>query len=103
MREILQKYKHLLRGSDSKRADTPMERDLKLRKSKSKSMTPSQREYVSKFSYQNLVEALLYLAINTRPNILYTVGVLARSLQSISELQSMQGANTSSIVLARDS
>ena len=73
VREILEKYKHLLRGLDSKRANTPMERDLKLRKSESESMTPSQREYVSKFPYQNLVGALLYLAINTRPDISYTV------------------------------
>ncbi len=55
-----------------------MERDLNLRKSESDSMTPSQREYVSKFPYQNLVRALLYLAINTRPDISYTVGLLAR-------------------------
>ncbi len=44
VREILKKYKHLLCGLDSKTANTPMERDLKLRKSESESMTPSQRE-----------------------------------------------------------
>jgi hypothetical protein len=37
-------------------------------------MTAKQKEYVAKFPYQNIVEALLYLAMN----ISYAVGVLAR-------------------------
>jgi hypothetical protein len=55
-----------------------MGRELKLRKSESASMTPDQQAYVSKFPYQNIVVALLYSAINTRPDIAYSVGVLAR-------------------------
>jgi len=78
VREILEKYKHLLRGLETKTVNTPMERELKLRKLESATMTPGQQAYVSKFPYQNLVGALLYLAINTRPDIAYSVGVLAR-------------------------
>ena len=55
-----------------------MERDLKLRKTESRTMSTNQRAYVSSFPYQNIMEALLYLALNTRPDISYAVGVLAR-------------------------
>ena len=76
--DMLKKYEYLLRGLESKTYNTPMERDLKLRKFEAHSMTPKQKEYVLKFPYQNIVGALLYLSINTRPDISYAVGVLAR-------------------------
>ena len=55
----------------------PMERDLKLRKSEARTMSKNQQAYVANFPYQNIVGALLYLALNTRPDISYAVGVLA--------------------------
>ena len=68
----------MLRGKEGKTVNTPMERDLKLKKSEVRTMSKDQQAYVAEFPYQNIAGALLYLAINTRPDISYAVGVLAR-------------------------
>ena len=39
VRDILEKYGYLLAGKEGKVVNTPMERDLKLRKTKSRSMS----------------------------------------------------------------
>ena len=66
VREILEKYSYLLRGQETKTYNTPMERELKLRRTEKLNMTTKQKAYVNNFPYQNIVGALLYLSLNTR-------------------------------------
>ena len=61
--DTLQKYEYLLRGLKNENYNTPMERDLKLRKFEADSMTPKQENYVSQFPYQNIVGALTSLSV----------------------------------------
>ncbi len=45
-------------------------------------MNEEQRDYVRNFPYKQVVGAVLYLAMHTRPDIAYAVGVLARHASS---------------------
>ena len=56
---------------------TPMLPGLKLGKHQAPT-TPEEIEYMKNVPYINAVGSLMYLAIATRPDIAYTVGVLAR-------------------------
>ena len=49
-------------------------------------LTSEQQEYLDNFSFRNLLGAVLYLAINTRPDIAYAVGVLAWPDMAITHL-----------------
>jgi hypothetical protein len=67
-----------------------MERDLKLKKFESESMTDLQTVYAKQFPCQNIVRALLYLSNNTRPDIIF-----AHIQWSISKIQ--QKSNIQSV------
>ena len=53
-------------------------------------MSKDQQAYVAEFPYQNIVGALLFLALNTRPDISYAVGVRISSIQYQPDLQSVK-------------
>lgn len=69
IRDILERFGM----SDSKPVSTPLDPGVKLQKSKSE---PSSEE--SSFPYRELVGALMYLAVCTRPDISYTASYLSQ-------------------------
>ena len=77
-RRILKRFDVLIGDNDKRSYTTPMERDLKLTKTKVQDMTMEQASYTHKDPYQNIIGALLYLSTHTRSNIAYAVRVLSR-------------------------
>jgi hypothetical protein len=63
--------------SDCNPVSTPMEQNLKLSKSMCPS-TPEEKAEMTKVPYRELIGKLLYLAVATRPDISYAMGVLCR-------------------------
>jgi hypothetical protein len=76
--DILRRFSYLLDGFENKLFSTPMERDLKLSNQDFDNMTDKQMKLVRDFPYQNIIGALLYLAIHTRPDLAFTVNYLSR-------------------------
>jgi hypothetical protein len=54
----------------------PMTRDMKLTREEQR--TPKQQAYVDSFPYEELLGSLLFLAVNTRPDIAFAVNACAR-------------------------
>jgi hypothetical protein len=76
--DLIRRFETQLKGYENKMYVSPMAREIKLSRNDLKTMTPQQQVYVDAFPYQSIVGALLYLAINTRPDIAYSVNSLAR-------------------------
>ena len=73
--DVVTRFKRYLMSNLNKKYNTPMEREFKIEE---RLLTEAQRKYAEKFLYQNVIGVLLYLAINTRLDLLYRLGVLAR-------------------------
>ena len=61
MKDILNRFDVLIRDNDKRSHNTLIERDLKLTKTEAKVTTIKQASYATKFPYQNIIGALLYL------------------------------------------
>ena len=76
--DVVKRFEHLLLSHLDKTYTTPMDRDIKITKVDFAEMTREQAHIVATFLYQNAIGALLYLSVNTRPDLPYSVGILAR-------------------------
>ena len=70
--------------SDSHTVSTPMDPGLKLRRIDKSSLSKQDAERLAKIPYRSLVGCLIYLAIGTRPDILYSVQQLSQFLDCYS-------------------
>jgi hypothetical protein len=71
--DVLAKFNH----TNCRPVVTPLDPDVKLDKTGSP-QTPEDVDYMSQIPYLSAVGSLMYLALGTRPDISYAVGVLSR-------------------------
>ena len=73
---ICDTHAHLI-GTKKRTSPLPADAADRLRETQEE-VTADEQEYLDNFPYRNLLGAILYLAMNTRPDIAYAVGVLSR-------------------------
>ena len=90
-------------ANKTRRYPLPGDASDKLFQGRSEELSGDQVEYVRTFPYKQIVGAVLYLAMHTRPDIAYAVGVLARHasnpsyaacLLAVHLLQYLRGTHT---------
>ena len=55
-----------------------MQENLKLLATEEEILSPKQSQYVAKFPYRQLVGAIIYLNVCTRPVVSYAISILAQ-------------------------
>ena len=84
--DILERFAHLLPescrlqkdGKPRRLVKTPLPSGCKLSKHDKERETKAQSDYADNFPYQQVIGAVMYLAVNTRPGLSYAVNTLSR-------------------------
>jgi hypothetical protein len=88
--EVLKIFDFLVQGMTAK---SPLPIDTIEQLVASHVMTSKGKEEVDSYLYRQIIGALLYVAMYTQPEMLYTVGVLSRHYETITRPELMHHAS----------
>eukprot|EP00602_Paraphysomonas_sp_CaronLab_P001187 CAMPEP_0185020694 /NCGR_PEP_ID=MMETSP1103-20130426/3325_1 /TAXON_ID=36769 /ORGANISM="Paraphysomonas bandaiensis, Strain Caron Lab Isolate" /LENGTH=1580 /DNA_ID=CAMNT_0027551749 /DNA_START=34 /DNA_END=4776 /DNA_ORIENTATION=- len=75
--KVIQKFNHVM-GNSRKNKEAPLPSNAQELLAAERELTSEQEEWVSKFPYRSIIGAILYLALHTRPDLAYAIGLLSR-------------------------
>ena len=76
-KNIVKKFSSFM-GKSSKNKETPLPTNVQDLLAEQRELTEEQKQWVESFPYRGIIGAVLHLAIHTRPDLAYAVGLLAR-------------------------
>ena len=75
--KVIQKFNHVM-GNSRKNKEAPLPSNAQELLAAERELTSEQEDWVSKFPYRSIIGAILYLALHTRPDLAYAIGLLSR-------------------------
>eukprot|EP00602_Paraphysomonas_sp_CaronLab_P004809 CAMPEP_0185023452 /NCGR_PEP_ID=MMETSP1103-20130426/6129_1 /TAXON_ID=36769 /ORGANISM="Paraphysomonas bandaiensis, Strain Caron Lab Isolate" /LENGTH=1343 /DNA_ID=CAMNT_0027556055 /DNA_START=49 /DNA_END=4080 /DNA_ORIENTATION=+ len=76
-KNIIKKFSSVM-GKSSKNKEAPLPTNVQDLLAEERELTEEQKQWVDSFPYRQIIGAVLYLAMHTRPDLAYAVGLLSR-------------------------